>query len=51
MSALPVFICWQHGVIAWTTKQGGILMWIAASIFIVLLFGYLGHALLHPENY
>ncbi|USK57425.1 K(+)-transporting ATPase subunit F [Cytobacillus solani] len=26
-------------------------MWIVLGIIIFLLFGYLGHALLYPENY
>ncbi|MGE7625151.1 potassium-transporting ATPase subunit F [Viridibacillus sp. NPDC096237] len=26
-------------------------MWIVVGIIIVSLFGYLGHALLYPENY
>ncbi|MFJ7735387.1 potassium-transporting ATPase subunit F [Lysinibacillus sp. NPDC097287] len=26
-------------------------MWIVMGVLIVLLFGYLGHALLYPENY
>ncbi|MGE7024013.1 K(+)-transporting ATPase subunit F [Solibacillus cecembensis] len=26
-------------------------MWIIFGIIIVALFGYLGHALLYPENY
>ncbi|WP_445678133.1 K(+)-transporting ATPase subunit F [Psychrobacillus sp. FSL H8-0484] len=26
-------------------------MWLGLGIIIVLLFGYLGHALLYPENY
>jgi len=26
-------------------------MWIVMGIVLVFLFGYLGHALLYPENY
>ncbi|WP_397469511.1 K(+)-transporting ATPase subunit F [Psychrobacillus sp.] len=26
-------------------------MWLGLGIIIVLLFGYLGHALLYPEKY
>lgn len=32
-------------------NRGGIIMWIVMGTTLVLLFGYLGHALLHPENY
>ncbi|TQR16354.1 potassium-transporting ATPase subunit F [Psychrobacillus vulpis] len=26
-------------------------MWLVIGVIIVMLFGYLGHALLYPENY
>ncbi|TKI18076.1 potassium-transporting ATPase subunit F [Lysinibacillus sphaericus] len=31
--------------------RGGIAMWIVIGIILILLFGYLGHALLYPEKY
>ena len=41
----------HYGVTNKRINKGGIMMVIGLGIIVFLLFGYLGHALLYPENY